>query len=252
MSFFRMRNNQLVLEQESQLNAPDPRESNPPCYADAILMQKPESFTSLKFGSGDLDSSSRRATKRSRSEEQLDMVHDPLNKSQRLILSAKTRKNQIQKWITKTPNTEASISGLTAKDSIVINDKKQKSTEMIGQLETENGNSPYSQRKPQPIHETLCIQSSVESLNEPIYANGAYAHESIYANEVSIAAQNLYRNGASQHDNETPQTSQSLYASNDASFSTSFTSSTSSFDSDNDYYLRLSHYQHQTSKQSDV
>lgn len=243
-----MRNNQLVLEQESQLNAPDPREINPPCYDDAINMPKPLSFLSLKFGSSELNSSIRRATKRSRSEEQLDM--DPLNKNQRLILSAKSRKSRIQNWITNTTNSEASVSGLVKKKStIVVNDKKQNSFEVIKQLETEDGHSPYSQRKPQPINEIVeQIQSSVESLNEPIYANGAYVDGPIYANEVSIAAQRYYRGGVNTNNIETPHTSQSL----DASYSSFTSSSSSSVESDNDYFLRLSHYQHQISKQSDV
>lgn len=30
----------MFMDQEAQLNAPDPRESNPPCYDDAILMPR--------------------------------------------------------------------------------------------------------------------------------------------------------------------------------------------------------------------
>lgn len=37
---YRARRNRLFLDQEAQLNAPDPRESNPPCYDDAILMPR--------------------------------------------------------------------------------------------------------------------------------------------------------------------------------------------------------------------
>lgn len=44
-----MRRNQSILEQEAQLNAPDPRESRPPCYEDAILLPKfSGSFASLR------------------------------------------------------------------------------------------------------------------------------------------------------------------------------------------------------------
>lgn len=32
--------NRMRLEQQAQLNAPDPRESHPPCYADAILLPR--------------------------------------------------------------------------------------------------------------------------------------------------------------------------------------------------------------------
>lgn len=51
-----MRRNQSILEQQAQLNAPDPRESRPPCYEDAILLPKfSGSFASLraKFRSDD-------------------------------------------------------------------------------------------------------------------------------------------------------------------------------------------------------
>lgn len=43
-----MRENRIMLEQENQLNAPDPRESRPPCYEDAILLPRLDgSFASL-------------------------------------------------------------------------------------------------------------------------------------------------------------------------------------------------------------
>lgn len=44
-----MRRNRSFLDQEAQLNAPDPRESHPPCYEDAILLPKfSGSFSSLR------------------------------------------------------------------------------------------------------------------------------------------------------------------------------------------------------------
>lgn len=44
-----MRHNASILEQYAQPNAPDPRESHPPCYDDAILLPKfTGSFASLK------------------------------------------------------------------------------------------------------------------------------------------------------------------------------------------------------------
>lgn len=47
--FFRMRRNRSILDQEAQLNAPDPRESRPPCYEDAILLPRLNgSFASLR------------------------------------------------------------------------------------------------------------------------------------------------------------------------------------------------------------
>lgn len=48
MIAYRMRENRIMLEQENQLNAPDPRESRPPCYEDAILLPRLDgSFASL-------------------------------------------------------------------------------------------------------------------------------------------------------------------------------------------------------------
>lgn len=44
-----MRLNQTMLEQNAQQNAPNPRESHPPCYDDALLLPKfTGSFASLK------------------------------------------------------------------------------------------------------------------------------------------------------------------------------------------------------------
>ncbi|XP_055686331.1 toll-like receptor 4 [Lutzomyia longipalpis] len=43
-----IRQNRMAMEQEAQLNAPDPRETRPPCYEDAILMPRLDgSFASL-------------------------------------------------------------------------------------------------------------------------------------------------------------------------------------------------------------
>lgn len=63
-----MRHNRRVLEQEAQLNAPDPRETHPPCYEEAILLPRLDSsFSSLKRLDAECDSDERRkAAKRSR------------------------------------------------------------------------------------------------------------------------------------------------------------------------------------------
>lgn len=43
-----MRENRMMMEQQNQLNAPDPRETRPPCYEDAILLPRLDgSFASL-------------------------------------------------------------------------------------------------------------------------------------------------------------------------------------------------------------
>lgn len=78
-----MRENRIMLEQQNQLNAPDPRESRPPCYEDAILLPRLDgSFASLN----ELNSKRRRTTStdnseqlrnknRSRSEEVCDLTY---------------------------------------------------------------------------------------------------------------------------------------------------------------------------------
>lgn len=70
--FVSMQHNQRVLEQEGQLNAPDPRETNPPRYEDAILLPRLDtSFASLRRAGliGDaygIEEEIKRAAKRSR------------------------------------------------------------------------------------------------------------------------------------------------------------------------------------------
>lgn len=238
-----MRHNRIVLEQQSQLNAPDPRETHPPCYADAVLMPKPQtSLASLKdanFASSESINSLRRAAKRSNSEEHLGA--EGSSKSRRLILAARSRKKQIQKLIKITGDSTASNN--LADESNQKAETSQRNFEIIDQLETEDGHSPYAKRRPNTdtSEQIQQIHSSIDSLCEPIYAN-----------EAAIAEHNHYRS-LSTNDNEMPQTSNPLYSSNEASYS-SFTSSTSSFDTDDDYFFRPSKFQNQSrsKQQSDV
>jgi hypothetical protein len=46
-SIFRVRQNRLRMQQEAQRDAPDPRESRPPCYSEAIRMPRLAAFASL-------------------------------------------------------------------------------------------------------------------------------------------------------------------------------------------------------------
>lgn len=175
----------MILEHEGQPNAPDPRESNPPCYDDAIRMPRLKaSFTSLKlayFGSSDLDLM-RRATKRARSEEILGAAS--LDVSQRPILVARSRK-RLDNWMNESG--ESSMA-LIKNDSIVGNDSNQKSFEIIQQFETEDGHSPYAKRKPTIAGHANQSDSSFESLNIPettdddretaLYQNQHIAHTS--------------------------------------------------------------------------
>lgn len=230
----------MVLEQQSQLNAPDPRETHPPCYADAILMPKPQaSFASLKdFASSESLNSNRRAAKRCNSEGHLS--GEGSSKSRRLILAARSRKNQLQKLISiKGESTARKASISLINNSIRESESGQKKFEIINQLETEDGHSPYAKRRPN-IETLEQKDSSIESLHEPIYAN-----------EAAIAEYKHYEHyrTLSANDSEMPQSSQSLYASNDTSYSSSFTSSTSSFDTDDDdCYItdRQSHFQNRS------
>lgn len=242
-----MRHNQIVLEQEGQLNAPDPRETHPPCYADAIMMPRPLSSLTLKqanFSSNDSVNSIRRATKRCRSDELLNA--DGSTKNRRIILAARSPKERFQNWIGKSGDSSASTTGLVKDSLAVATGSSRKSFEIITQLESNDGHSPYAKRKPHLNSEaTTQNHSSCESINEPIYANGdVAASHSNYRSEISLT------------ESEIPQTSHSFYASNEASYSTELdhswsTSSTSSFDSD-EYYLGLYHHDERTSKQSEV
>lgn len=70
---FSIRQNRLRMQQEAQRDAPDPRESRPPCYSDAIRMPRLDgSFASLdELGSGRIKSKRRR-----RKTEEADDIED--------------------------------------------------------------------------------------------------------------------------------------------------------------------------------
>lgn len=116
---FRMRHNRRVLEQEAQLNAPDPRETRPPCYEDAILLPRLDSsFSSLKQLDSD-NEERRKAAKRSRcrSEEVIcSRDSDGASRPKRHILAARIRSAKpkaiesilIPSPTTRSPNTPSS------------------------------------------------------------------------------------------------------------------------------------------------
>lgn len=163
----------MVLEHDGQPNAPDPRESHPPCYDDAILMPRLKaSFTSLKltsFGGSDVDNLMKRATKRARSEEVLGS--NGLDIGQRPILVARSRK-KLDNWINKSGE---SSTALIKNDSITGNDPNPNSFEVIPQFETEDGQSPYAKRHIILHHDQS--DSSHESLSDPLTAT--YQNQSI-------------------------------------------------------------------------
>lgn len=79
---FRIRQNRVRMQQEAQRDAPDPRESRPPCYADALLMPRLDgSFASLdELGSGRIKHKRRRR----KTEEAEDIEEEvPLRRSTR-------------------------------------------------------------------------------------------------------------------------------------------------------------------------
>lgn len=102
-----MQHNRRVLEQEGQLNAPDPRETNPPRYEDAILLPRLDtSFASLRRAGliGDaygIEEDINRAAKRSRcrSEEVLptrdsNAAHPFASRMRRHIRAARIRRTR--------------------------------------------------------------------------------------------------------------------------------------------------------------
>lgn len=230
-----MRNNQMVLEGDGQPNAPNPRESNPPCYDDAILMPRlKNSITSLKLSSL---SSEKRASKRTRSEEQLSAI--ALDPSQRPILTARSRKNLFHQWAAKAGDSSTAL----INESKIDIDSSRKSFEIIAQLETEDGHSPYAKRRPiigdedhsNQDHEPLeQINTISESLNIQEVACGGQ-DEPIYQN---------FNRSESIYQNEMPHTSQTFFAPNIPPYPISSSSSISSFSSyntsvDSDDYVRL-------------
>lgn len=228
----------MVLEQESQLNAPDPRESNPPCYDDAIQMPRLDtSFLSLKpdmFASSDSVNSFRRATKRSRCRS-VEVLST--GQHRRHILAARPRKNTSRAWQTNgTSNVD-----LTHNIATLPNGSSQKSFEIIAQLETEDGHSPYAKRRPQvtnaPVAQT---DSSSESLNPQDFVNG---------NQQTVSNENYYSSDDNVDAGESSQASRSLFTSNEALDSTSTSTSSSSIDYKS--YSRFSHHLH-PSRNSEV
>lgn len=221
-----------MLEQESQLNAPDPRETHPPCYDDAIRMPRlKSSFTSLKlmsFLSNDSDQSTRRATKRARSEE---VLRSDDRKNERPILTARSRKNEFQTWIKNSGDSSSSMAGLISNHLTIGNSSSQKSFEIIAQLETMDGHSPYAKRRPQSIVKgSKFTDSSCESLNHQELSDG-----------VEEATTQQTCNGINFDFNEIPHSSHTFSTSNPQSYSTSYsTTSSSSSSLESEDYIRLS------------
>lgn len=141
----------MVLDQESQLNAPDPRETHPPCYEDAIRLPRLiRSTISLKRV--DLVSHSINSRTRSRSEENFS-VH-----------SSFAIKNASQHFYKAKPIGQNGCYKVKNKNGV----SSQSVIKVIDQLETVNGHSPYSKRKFETGIESA---ASMPSTSHHIYAS---------------------------------------------------------------------------------
>lgn len=82
ISNFRRRQNSVRMQQEAQVNAPDPRESRPPCYEDAILLPRLDgSFASLDELGTSTKSKRRKRNNTDKNEEENDEVTVRRNRS---------------------------------------------------------------------------------------------------------------------------------------------------------------------------
>lgn len=141
----------MVLDQESQLNAPDPRETHPPCYEEAIRLPRLiRSTISLKRI--DLVSHSINSRTRSRSEENFGARSSFAirNASQHFCKIKPIGRNGCYKVKNK--------SGISSQSVI----------EVIDLLETVNGRSPYSKRK---FESDIEIAASMPSTSHHIDAS---------------------------------------------------------------------------------
>lgn len=145
-----MRHNQMVLEQESQLNAPDPRETHPPCYEDAIRLPRLiRSTISLKRV--DLDSHDIVASQaRSRSEENFSGRSSFAIKTTPSPIRLQSELNtlyHIQPAGIDEPNEQQRDHNQRQNSGRYGCSSKQSIIEVIHQLDGVDGNSPYAKRK---------------------------------------------------------------------------------------------------------
>lgn len=175
----------MILEQEAQLNAPDPRESNPPCYEEALLMPKLErNFKSMN----ELSSrQSKRGLMRSKTTNDMndnELILDSfiLHSEEKLAERQNERTININA-IRRTGIIQKSQSGLRLYKntddkrfaSSYFKTKNLESAERIASFHSLE-RSPYSRRKPKPfnphkndnddeITSTSSISSSIYDFN---------------------------------------------------------------------------------------
>lgn len=198
-----MQHNQRVLEQEGQLNAPDPRETNPPRYEDAILLPRLDtSFASLRRAGliGDaygIEEEIKRAAKRSRcrSEEVLNRRDSSAatpftSRMRRHIRAARIRRTH--------RNCESSLeiprsNAMSAPDHVRVPTAGMASNgsfifEPIRNFDSIDDGSPYAKRK-NAFEMNVAVASTSAAL---VDANGSNREmviiENHYMSKTSLAA----------------------------------------------------------------
>lgn len=192
-----MQHNQRVLEQEGQLNAPDPRETNPPRYEDAILLPRLDtSFASLRRAGliGDpygIEEDIKRAAKRSRcrSEEVLyrrnSSIATPFaSRMRRHIRAARIRRtNRGSEPALEIPRLNV-VASPEQYQLRVVNDAMASSSsfifEPIQKFDSMDGGSPYAKRK------------NIFEINVPVASTSAALVDANGSNQEMVIIENHY------------------------------------------------------------
>lgn len=237
MNIVRMQHNQRVLEQEGQLNAPDPRETNPPRYEDAILLPRLDtSFASLRRAGliGDaygIEEEIKRAAKRSRcrSEETLNrrdsQTATPFASRMRRHIRAarirRTRPNCVSTLDIPRPNIISTPEQYQL--TVVAGDRASSSSfifEPIRRFDSIDGSSPYAKRK------------NIFQMNVPIASTSATAIDPNESHREIVIIENHYTSknslATAAEPNEQEQNDESGTHSVSISYSTMSTTSSSS------------------------
>lgn len=200
-----MQHNQRVLEQEGQLNAPDPRETNPPRYEDAILLPRLDtSFASLRRAGliGDpygIEDEIKRAAKRSRcrSEELLstrDSTAVPpfASRMRRHIRAARIRRTRRSSGSSmEIPRPVAMSVAEPYQLRIFSGDMASNNSfvfEPLHKFDSIDGNSPYAKRKPMSQMSVPVASTSAVLVNPNDSNQEMIIIENHYVSKNSLAA----------------------------------------------------------------
>lgn len=200
-----MQHNQRVLEQEGQLNAPDPRETNPPRYEDAILLPRLDtSFASLRRAGliGDaygIEEDIKRAAKRSRcrSEE----VLFRRDSTAAAPFASRMRRHIRAARIRRTHRGCESTLEIPRPNTILAREQCQSRTnagvmvssssfifEPIEKFDSIDGGSPYAKRK-NTVQMNVPVASTSACLDDPSDSNQEIVIiENHYMSKTSLAA----------------------------------------------------------------